>query len=118
MLYCTNKDKVIIEHIEIADNFWRRFMGLMGRPSMGHSYGMGHSCGMLFEGCNSIHMFFMRFAIDVVFMDKTGAVIYLRESLKPWQIIGYIKNAYFTVEMPEGTISSARIEIGDILKIK
>ena len=50
-----SNQKVIAERVEVADTFFKRFKGLMGRKSI------DDKAGMLFYGCSSIHSFFMRF---------------------------------------------------------
>ena len=65
--------------IETADTFLARFRGLMGRRELAS----GHA--LLLEGCSSVHMFFMKFALDIVYLDRDFRVLYV-ETLRPWQI--------------------------------
>lgn len=109
MLYNVNKDKLVLENVNLANGFFRKFKGLMGRKKMNKSE------GLMLLSCNSIHTCFMRFPIDVVFLNMDHEVIALRQGLKPWRMVNFIKKAYITVEMPEGTIEHKNIEIGDTL---
>ena len=51
-------------YVEIADTFWRRFRGLMGRSDIAPAH------ALLIFPCSGVHMFFMRFAVDVVYMKR------------------------------------------------
>lgn len=76
------RGSVVAERVEVASSFGARFMGLMGRASLPTGTG-------LFLAGNGIHMFFMRFAIDAVFVssedgDGGRRVVAIREGLRPW----------------------------------
>lgn len=109
MLYNVTKKNTVVEKLRIAKNFKERFWGLMFRKRLPANEGL-----MLLD-CNGIHTCFMRFAIDVVFMDINHQVISIREKIKPWKNSGFIKKAYITLELPAGTVSNKDISIGDIL---
>lgn len=81
---------------EIADNFLRRFLGLMGRPSLPQ----GH--GLLLTSCSSIHMMFMRFAIDAVYLDKDFHILKITECLQPWLGLSCCPGAWACLELPAG----------------
>ena len=73
---------MLAEHVEVAASLWARFMGLMGRRSL-------PLATALWLGGNGIHMMFMRFPIDAVFLGKAGAdgarpVISVHRALRPW----------------------------------
>lgn len=68
--------------------------------------------GILLHPCNSIHMFFMFFSIDVVFLDKDNKIIALKEYVKPWTVVFPIKEAVSALELPAGTISKYSIKKG------
>lgn len=72
----------------------------------------GH--GLLIKPCSSIHMFFMRFPIDVVFLDRDNVVVKVVHGIKPWRMAmgGGGKNA---LELPAGTVAAADILHGDQL---
>lgn len=83
--------------LEVARSTWSRFMGLMGRP------GLAEGDGLLLDPCNSIHMFFMRFAIDAVFIDKRMRVKRVIRNLKPWRISPIVFGAKKVLELPAGS---------------
>lgn len=109
MLYNVTKKNTVVENLRIAKNFSERFWGLMFKKRIAANE------GLMLLGCNGIHTCFMRFAIDVVFMDINHQVISIKEKIRPWRNSGIIHKAYMTLELPEGTISNKGISIGDIL---
>jgi hypothetical protein len=74
--------------------------------------------GLLITPCNSIHMIFMKFPLDIVFLDKNNVVIYLIKGIKPWSVTKIVKSAKSVLELPEGTINDKDLRIGDTLDYK
>ncbi|MBI3543185.1 MAG: DUF192 domain-containing protein [Deltaproteobacteria bacterium] len=108
----TADNRVIADPCVVADTIVSRFKGLMGRPSLD----AGH--GLLIEPCNSIHTFFMRFAIDVVYLGRgEGAgsykVMVVRAGVKPWRMDFPIFGAKAVLELPNG--GAANLREGDTL---
>ena len=101
---------LIFEKIRIADTFFRRFMGLMGKKSFD-----GFS-GLLLLPCDQIHTFFMKQEIDVIMTDKNNKIVKIFKNLKPNRIILPQKNVYYTYELPVGV--SNIYQVNDILEIK
>ena len=64
---------------EVAESFVERAKGLIGRR------GLAPGTGMLITKCNCIHTFFMRFAIDATFLDKSGKVVKVVRGIRPWR---------------------------------
>jgi uncharacterized membrane protein (UPF0127 family) len=60
--------------------------------------------GLWIEPCNSIHMFFMRFAIDAVFLDRDNRVKRVLRNLKPWRVSPIVFGARTVVELPAGSV--------------
>jgi uncharacterized membrane protein (UPF0127 family) len=87
--------RVVCERCEVAETFWAKFRGLMGRRSLPREE------GMLFRPAGSIHMFFMRFAIDAVFCDADLRVLKVVRGLKPWRTAG-ARGAKVVIELAEG----------------
>ena len=92
----------------LATNPWTRFRGLMGRTSLAPDE------GMLFRPAGSIHMFFMRFPIDVVFCDDDLRVVKVVRDLKPWRMAS-ARRAKVTIELAVG--AAAGLEPGDVLQL-
>ena len=103
--------RVVVDDLEIARTSWARFVGLMGRPSL------PLGAGLWLEPCNSIHMFFMRFAIDVLFLDRQNRVKRVMLNLKPWRISPIVFGARTTVELPAGTLSDRSL-VGAQLRVE
>ena len=101
------KNTVVAAQINIADSFVSRLKGLLGETDLP----AGH--GLAIKGCNSIHMFFMRFAIDAIFTDKNNQVVGLVENIKPFRLSPIFFKAHLVVELPAGTIQESKTELGD-----
>jgi len=100
----------VIPEILIADSFYKRFMGYMfvKRP---------HYEAILIKPCNSIHTFFMRFPIDVLFVNENMEVVKKIEGLKPGKIITPQKDCKMVIEAGEGRfrniIVGSKVEVGN-----
>jgi len=101
--------------VELADSFGARFRGLMGRASL------APGSGMWLTGTSNIHMFFMRFPIDAVFLgrpaaDGTRRVVAVHASLRPWiGIVWYARGADGCLEVPAGTAEATGTRPGDVV---
>ncbi|MEI8349993.1 MAG: DUF192 domain-containing protein [Candidatus Omnitrophota bacterium] len=102
------KNRTVVTKAKTADTFFQRLWGLMLRP------GMESEEGLIFYNVSSIHMFFMRFAIDVIFLDKHMRVVKICPALKPWSMAASLK-ATITLELPSLKAAQAQVEIGDTL---
>ena len=105
-----SKGKVLLEQAEIADTFWRRLSGLMFRKSLPEGK------GLIFYNANSIHTCFMRFSLDIVFLDKDGRVVRIKREMKPWRATICLK-AFTAIEFPSCYSYTEDLESGDFLKI-
>jgi uncharacterized membrane protein (UPF0127 family) len=92
----------------VAGTVWARTRGLLGRD------GLAEDEGLLIEPAPSVHMFFMRFAIDVVFLDKERRIVGLAHTLRPWRVAG-ARKAVAALELPAGTALRHGLELGDVL---
>ena len=102
------RDKYLCK-ICIANSFFKRFFGYMLRKNPHHE-------AILITPCNSIHSFFMRFDIDVLFVDKEFVVVKKIEDMKAGKAIMPVKYATAVVETKAGRFKS--IGIGEKLTIK
>ncbi len=95
-----NKTKSVVfaEDVVTASNPFKRMKGLLGRKELK----LGQA--LILKPCNSIHTIFMRFPIDVLFVDKNSRVIRSISSLKPFCITCVYFNAAFAIELPPGII--------------
>ncbi len=102
--------KVIVHRCYVAKDFFSRFMGLMGRREMPKDE------ALVFPKCNSIHTFFMRIPIDVVFVSAEGSVIEVKEALAPWRLCLPRGKVRHTVELAAHRARELNIHIGDRLE--
>jgi uncharacterized membrane protein (UPF0127 family) len=107
------RSMVICGQVGEARSFWAKFRGLMGRASLDADE------GLWFPGTTSIHMFFMRFAVDCLFLsapDATGRrrVVSVRRSLPPWTgIVMPVRGADGLVELAAGVLARTGTDVGD-----
>ena len=93
--------------IEVADSFFTRFLGLMGRKKLP----AGH--GLLLAPCSSIHMSFMRFAIDAVYIDKDYRILKIVHHLRPWLGFSWCQGAWGVIELNAGAADFSRLQTGE-----
>ena len=72
--------------------------------------------GLFIEHAPSIHMFFMRYAIDAVFVDGGGRVTRTAPNLRPWQVVWSARGGRDCLELPVGRIAESGTQVGDILE--
>jgi uncharacterized protein len=101
---------VVCEHTVVADRVWPRMRGLLGRRSLPEGE------GILLQPAPSIHTAFMRFSIDVVFLDRDLHVVKLVETLRPWRMAS-ARRAHAALELAAGQAAARGIEIGDQLAL-
>lgn len=106
------KGKVICEKVEIADTFFRRFMGLMYRKSLGENE------GLLLEPCNQIHTFGMKFSIDTITISRDNKITYIDEKIVPGKVRPVIRNGKKVLELVSGTIEKYGLELGDLVEFR
>ena len=104
---------LLARNCRFAVTFWERFMGLMGKKTFPSSYD-----GLIFEKCNSIHCFFMRMKIDVIFTDKEGRAVRCFRNLKPWRLAWGGWRSTNVIELPPGTLQASGTRPGDKLELK
>jgi hypothetical protein len=101
--------QVVAEEVERAVSFAARLRGLLGRSQLPEGRALA------IEPCSSVHTFFMRFPIDVVFLDREGRVLRAVHSLKPWRATRIVPRAALVVELPAGTLARTAVGQGDRL---
>ncbi len=107
-----SKETVLAGRAALADTAAARLRGLLGRS------GLGPDEGLVITRCRSIHMFFMRFPIDAVFVDRKGRIVGLVEDIRPFRISPYFWRADYVVEGPVGMIRRSRSECGDRVAVE
>jgi uncharacterized membrane protein (UPF0127 family) len=108
---------VIADHVEVAASLFAKFLGLMGRASL------PRGAALWLPDSNGIHMMFMRFPIDAVFLgrpeaDGTRPVVSVHPSLRRWiGVVPLVLRANGVLELPAGTIDATRTAVGDRVTI-
>ena len=102
------RGQVVCERCEIAESSLKRVRRLLGPKEF------VNADGLLIRPTWSIHTWFMRFPIDVVFLDRDLTVLKLAERLSPWRAAAH-RGAHSALELPAGEARRAGIEIGDRL---
>ena len=114
------RSSAIAAQLDVASSLWAKFRGLMGRSRASFAEGSG----LWFAGTSSIHMMFMRFPIDVVFLGRPDAggsrrVVGLRRGLRAWTgVVWYVRGADGVIELPVGAIASSATELGDEVRLE
>jgi len=106
-----NRGTLLAREAILADTSFKRIQGLLGKERL------DAGCALILKPCNSIHTFFMRFAIDVLFVDKNARVIKAISSLKPFRITPVYINSALAIELPSGAIASTQTVEGDAILI-
>ena len=101
-----NDDYENFFQLEIADTFLKRFLGLMGRKKIPAGQ------GLLILPCNSIHMLFMRFSIDAVYIDKNYIVKKIVKNLTPFIGMSICAGAHAVIELAAGEAERLNFQIG------
>lgn len=104
------RNSVLSNQCDHARSFYSRFKGLQLKKDL------PVGSGLLITPCNSIHMFFMRFPIDAIFIDKDQVVLYIEESIKPWRVSKVVKKSHEVLELPAGTCAATGTRPGDRLQ--
>ena len=90
----------LIPELLVADTFWKRGMGLMGRPELKPGQ------GLLLRPCGSIHTCFMRFPIDVIFLDAINRVVKVHQNVPPWRMVRGGWKAHTVIEVQSGWLKT------------
>jgi uncharacterized membrane protein (UPF0127 family) len=108
---------VLCERLEDAGGLGGQSRGLLGRD------GLEPGTGMLFENGRFtpmmwMHMFFMRFAIDIVFLDRRGKVLKINRNLKPWRVSSMVFGAGSALELAAGAAAESATQAGDQIRFE
>lgn len=104
MIAAKSDSGFVLDEVKIARGFFSRFVGLMGKKEVRPSF------GLFFPGCKSIHCFFMRVPIDVIYLDEEMGVVGV-ETVSPWKIGHAPAHVSHILEVREG--GAASLQIGD-----
>jgi uncharacterized membrane protein (UPF0127 family) len=104
--------------VAVAASWLARLRGLIGRPSLASGE------GLYLPGTNGVHMLFMRFAIDCLFVgapraDGARPVVGVRHNLAPWTgVVWWVRGARGVVELPAGALAGSDLAVGDYVRLE
>ena len=106
------RDTVVGERVRIARSSRDRTIGLLGRE------GLPDGEGLWIERSPSIHMFFMQFPIDAVFVSRELRVTKIVADLRPWRVVWWARGARDCLELPAGAARASGTQVGDQLLLR
>jgi uncharacterized membrane protein (UPF0127 family) len=104
-----SRQTVLATRLEVADTGPKRNKGLLGRN------GLETGGGLWITPCESVHTFFMRFPIDLVYLDRRNRVRKVRSAVGPWRVSACL-SAHSILELPAGVVLTTQTQKGDILE--
>jgi len=103
--------RIIAAELKVAHTPWSRARGLLGKRALRQGE------GLLIRPCMGVHTFFMKFPIDVVFLDRSNRVLATVEGLKPQRVTRLIMASACVLEMAAGTVAVSETCPGDDIEI-
>ncbi|HMA34646.1 MAG TPA: DUF192 domain-containing protein [Chloroflexia bacterium] len=98
---------IVAHEVRLAVTPWARGLGLMGHP------GLAPGQALILQPESSIHMFFMRCPLDVLFLGPDDQVLFLYAGLRPWRISRIVRGSQRVVELPVGSLAASATQQGD-----
>ena|ERR1022692_1823743 len=108
----TTRDTVLGERIDVAETSVRRMVGLLGKT------GLEPGTGLFIVPSQGVHTVAMRFAIDVIFIDRHWKVLHLYPAMVPYRLTWIHWRAWGVLELPSGVIAQTSTSIGDQLAVR
>lgn len=103
---------VVAERARVASTFLKRLVGLLLSKSL------EPGSALLLVNCSGVHTLFMKFPIDVLYLDAQCRVIQVYENVKPWRLLPVYKSCRLVLELPAGTLAGKCINPGATLLIE
>lgn len=103
--------ELLLEKLEVAESLIKRGTGLLGRKNLEPGE------ALWIKPCNNIHTFFMKFSIDVIFVDRNLEIKKIAKSVKPFRLVGPYWRAYSVIETAAGFAEEKKLQIGDQLYV-
>ena len=105
-----DRDSSLGDRVGLADRWWPRLRGLIGRE------GLDAGEGLLITESQGVHMWWMKFPLDVALLDKEGRVVALYRDLQPGKRTQMHWDAHYALELPVGVLDRSGTEEGDVLE--
>ena len=104
------RNTVLATCMEVADSAAKRNKGLLGRKCLAPGE------GLWIRPCEAVHTFWMRFPIDLVYLDRKNRIRKLVSAAPPWRLSACLR-AHSVIELPSGTIRQTRTQLDDTLDL-
>lgn len=108
-IYKSSKSNLIVDDAKLANSFISRTLGLLSKNLILQNE------GLIIKPCCSIHTLFMKFDIDVLFVNRQNKVIAIYEKIRPYRVLPIHPTSFYVVELASGIISAKNIKKGDLL---
>lgn len=105
-----SNETVVASNVNEAFTFFKRLKGLMFTDKL------CSGSGLHIKPCQSVHTYFMKYAIDILYVNASGVVVAIDEDLQPGKIGRRCKEAVAVVELPVGVVKATKTEVGNELK--
>lgn len=102
----------VATQVDVADTMWTRVRGLLGRDYLDPDQ------GLWIVPCPAIHMFFMKFPIDAVFLDRQLRVVKIYHQIAPWHCTATVRGAYSCLELAAGRAMACELTTGQMLQME
>lgn len=102
----------LLGRLRVAGNFRQRFVGLMGAAYLDPAE------GLLLRHCGSVHTFFMRFPIDIAYLDRAMRVVAVIPAVRPWRVVPGVKGGRHTLEAGAGRLEALGVAPGKRLAVE
>ena len=110
-VYNVTRDQCLAGTAIMADSFFRRLRGLLGRS------GLPSGWCMVLKPCRSIHTMFMRFSLDILFVDRQYRVVAMVSDMPPFRFTRSISQSYLVIEFPASFLKSTGTVPGDLIEL-
>jgi uncharacterized membrane protein (UPF0127 family) len=108
------RQRYLATELAVAQTHWTRLRGLLGTSKDDFRNGRG----LWIRPCRGVHTLAMRFPIDVVYLDRDGAVVHLEPNLPPWRFAPVRLHAASVLELPIRSIAATETALGDRIEIR
>jgi uncharacterized membrane protein (UPF0127 family) len=106
-----NAGQTLLPRLEVAESSWARMKGLLGRSHLAEDQ------GLWIKRCNSVHTFFMKFTIDLVFLNRDMEVKRTFKRVRPGRMVWPVWGAHSVIELSEGFLEKHPLKVGEKLHV-
>jgi uncharacterized membrane protein (UPF0127 family) len=104
-----NSGRVLVGNLTVADSIFSRMKGLLGKKELSQGE------GLWIRPCKGVHTFGMKFAIDVIILNRQQCVIAIKHELKPNRMTTIYPGAATVLELPVASARDAQLSVGDVI---